>query len=76
MNLGMKNVTAKMTIGQFSEAIFILAIPFLFNRIGVKNMLLMGMTAWILRYRLFCLWRYGRKYMDVYAGIILHGVCL
>src|SRR6516164_3835373 len=48
--IGIKNAAGKMILGQVSEAIFILAIPFLFNRIGVKNMLLMGMTAWVLRY--------------------------
>ncbi len=39
-----------MTLGQVSEAVFILAIPFLFNSIGVKKMLLLGMIAWILSY--------------------------
>ena len=47
---GMENAAGKMVMGQISEALFILAIPFLFNRIGVKKMLLIGMTAWILRY--------------------------
>lgn len=72
---GMDNAAGKMTLGQVSEAVFILAIPFLFNRIGVKNMLLLGMTAWILRYICFA---YGdmetAKWM-LYAGIILHGIC-
>src|SRR5206468_5026652 len=52
-DLQMKNAAAKMTMGQMSEALFILAIPFLFKRIGVKNMLLLGMAAWILRYICF-----------------------
>lgn len=67
-DLGLGDVAAKMTLGQFSEALFILAIPFLFNRIGVKNMLLLGMTAWILRYICFAygntdanLWMLDRK---------------
>src|SRR5690606_15261142 len=51
--VGMENAASKMVLGQISEAVFILAIPFLFNRIGVKNMLLLGMTAWILRYICF-----------------------
>jgi nucleoside transporter len=38
---GMSNVAFKMTFGQISEAVFILAIPFLFNQIGVKKMLLL-----------------------------------
>ena len=70
-----ENAAGKMTMGQFSEAIFILAIPFLFNRIGVKKMLLMGMTAWILRYIFFAYGNTGVNMWMLYAGIILHGVC-
>jgi nucleoside transporter len=73
--LKVANAAGKMTMGQFSEALFILAIPFLFNRIGVKNMLLMGMTAWILRYICFAYGNTGANMWMLYAGIILHGVC-
>ncbi|HEY4337180.1 MAG TPA: nucleoside permease, partial [Puia sp.] len=73
--LGMTNAAGKMIMGQVSEGIFILAIPFLFNRIGVKNMLLMGMTAWILRYICFAYGGLGANVWMLYAGIILHGVC-
>jgi len=65
----------KMILGQVSEAIFILAIPFLFLRIGVKNMLLLGMTAWILRYICFAYGDAGNGMWMLYAGIILHGIC-
>ena len=64
-----------MILGQISEAIFILAIPFLFNRIGVKNMLIMGMTAWALRYFAFGNGDTGANLWLLYAGIILHGIC-
>lgn len=73
--LGMHNAAGKMILGQVSEAVFILAIPFLFNKIGVKNMLLMGMTAWILRYLCFGYGNLGASAWMLYAGIILHGVC-
>jgi len=73
--LGMTDAAAKMTLGQFSEGLFILAIPFLFNRIGVKNMLLMGMMAWLLRYVCFAYGSLGAHAWMLYAGIILHGVC-
>ena len=75
VELGMQNSAFKMTLGQYSEGLFILAIPFLFNRIGVKNMLLMGMTAWILRYVCFAYGSLGAGSWMLYAGIILHGVC-
>jgi len=72
---GMQNAAAKMVMGQISEALFILAIPFLFNQIGVKKMLLIGMTAWILRYLCFAFGNIGPNLWMLYAGIILHGVC-
>ena len=73
--LNVDNAAAKMTLGQMSEAIFILAIPFLFYRIGVKNMLLLGMSAWILRYVCFAYGDTAANMWMLYAGIILHGVC-
>jgi len=72
---GMGNAAGKMVMGQISEALFILAIPFLFNRIGVKNMLLIGMSAWILRYLCFAFGNMDSAIWMLYAGIILHGVC-
>ena len=71
----LENAASKMTLGQVSEAAFILAIPFLFNRIGVKKMLLMGMTAWILRYIFFAYGNADNNAWMLYAGIILHGIC-
>ena len=73
--IGMQGAASKMILGQISEGVFILAIPFLFNRIGVKNMLLMGMLAWILRYVCFAYGNIDANLWMLYAGIILHGVC-
>jgi nucleoside transporter len=74
-DLGVEKAARKMTLGQVSEGLFILAIPFLFNRIGVKKMLLLGMIAWILRYVCFAYGNTGSNYWMLYAGIILHGIC-
>lgn len=73
--VGMQNAAGKMILGQVSEGVFILAIPFLFNRIGVKKMLLLGMAAWVLRYICFGYGDMGANTWMLYAGIILHGVC-
>ena len=72
--LGMEGVAAKMTLGQMSEAVFMVAMPFFFLRLGVKWMLLVGMLAWVLRYGLFA---YGSIDLVgmLYLGILLHGVC-
>ena len=73
--IGMNNAAGKMIYGQMSEAIFILAIPFLFNSIGVKKMLILGMSAWILRYVCFAFGNNEGNLWMLYAGIILHGIC-
>ena len=72
--MGLENAASKMTMGQMSEALFILAIPFMFNRVGVKNMLILGISAWLLRYVFFAYGNMDHSWM-LYAGIILHGVC-
>jgi nucleoside transporter len=72
---GMKNVTSSMTLGQFSEALFILLIPFFFRRLGVKWMIAIGMIAWAIRFILFGYGDAGPGLWMLFAGIILHGVC-
>ena len=72
---GMQNVTSNMTFGQFSEALFILLIPFLFRSIGVKWMIAVGMIAWVLRFLCFGYGNAGPNEWMLFAGIILHGVC-
>ena len=72
---GMKDVTSSMTFGQFSEAFFILLIPFFFRRLGVKWMIALGMIAWGLRFLCFGYGDAADNLWMLYAGIILHGVC-
>lgn len=73
--IGVEGAAGKMVIGQISEALFILAIPLLFNRVGVKNMLMIGIVAWILRYVCFAFGNTGTGEWLLYAGIALHGIC-
>ncbi|MEN0630316.1 nucleoside permease [Phytobacter ursingii] len=42
-----------MSISQISETVFILAIPFFLGRYGIKNVMLMSIIAWMLRFGLF-----------------------
>ena len=70
-----KNIAATQTLGQMSETLFMLAIPVLFARWGVKKMLLAGMSAWVLRYLLFSAAAPGAVYWMIALGILLHGIC-
>jgi NHS family xanthosine MFS transporter len=45
--------TLIMSISQFSETVFILAIPFFLKRFGIKNVMLISMFAWVLRFAFF-----------------------
>jgi MFS transporter, NHS family, xanthosine permease len=45
--------TIILSISQISETLFILAIPFFMRKLGIKNVMLISMLAWVLRFGLF-----------------------
>jgi len=73
--IGMSGVAAKQSMGQMSEVLFMVLMPFFFVRLGVKKMILVGMLAWVLRYALFAMGDVGGMVWMLYLGILLHGVC-
>jgi nucleoside transporter len=73
--LGMQGVAAKQSMGQMSEVLFMLLMPFFFVRLGVKKMLLVGMLAWVIRYAFFAQGNLGSLEWMLYLGILLHGIC-
>jgi nucleoside transporter len=72
---GVQKIAATQTLGQFSETIFMLLMPLLFLRLGVKKMLIMGMGAWVLRYALFAIAAPSAVFWLIALGILLHGPC-
>jgi nucleoside transporter len=72
---GVTRIAATQTLGQMSEVIFMLLMPLMFVRLGVKKMLMVGMGAWILRYALFAMAAPGAVFWMIVFGILLHGVC-
>jgi nucleoside transporter len=73
--IGIVNAAGKMTGGQMSELGCMLLIPWFFRRLGVKYMLIAGMSAWALRYALFAFGNGGAGLWMLYGGILLHGIC-
>src|SRR5436190_14523660 len=70
-----KNIAATQTLGQMSEMLFMLAMPLMFRRLGVKWMLVLGMSAWVVRYALFASAAPSAIFWMIALGILLHGVC-
>ena len=48
-----KNSNALLSLSQISETLCFLLVPFCMKRFGIKKVLLMSMTAWVLRFGLF-----------------------
>lgn len=72
---GLTNPAGKMTIGQVSEILFMLLLPFFFKKFGFKNTILVAMFAWGLRYVLFAYGNAGELTFLLLGGIALHGIC-
>lgn len=65
----------RISMGQMAEILFILILPFFITRFGVKRVLFVGITAWLVRFLLFANGDAGSGVWMIYTGIILHGVC-
>ena len=72
---GVQKIAATQTWGQISETFFMLLMPLMFLRLGVKRMLMIGMGAWVLRYVLFALAAPNTVFWMIFIGILLHGIC-
>jgi len=73
--IGVENATGKMTLGQVSEVLFMLALPVFLNRFGIKATLVIGMGAWVVRYALFAFGNADEGLFMLIIGIALHGIC-
>ncbi|MGX1928262.1 nucleoside permease [Flagellimonas sp. 2504JD4-2] len=73
--IGVSNPAGKMTIGQASEVLFMLLLPYFFKKFGFKKTILAGMLAWTIRYLLFAYGNAGEMAFMLLVGIALHGIC-
>jgi hypothetical protein len=74
-DVGVVNAAGKMTLGQMSEVVMLMAMPFVFRILSMRNILVLGLGAWVLRYGLLAHGNAGAGMWMFYAAILLHGVC-
>lgn len=72
---GITSPAFKMTFGQMSEVIFLILMPWFFRRLGIKWVLILGLSAWTLRYALFAFGATDAVTGMLILGILLHGAC-
>ena len=72
---GMQSTASIQSLGQVSEILFMVLMPLLFVRLGVKKMLAIGMIAWAVRYIMFAYGNIDAGYWMLITGIVLHGIC-
>ena len=75
VEIGMENPTGKMTLGQISEILFMLLLPYFFTKFGFKKTIMVAMLAWVIRYLLFAFGDVGEYSFMLLVGIALHGIC-
>ena len=73
--VNISNPAGKLTIGQISEILFMLLLPFFFKRFGFKRTMIVAMLAWAVRYLLFAIGSSGEMVFILLVGIALHGIC-
>jgi len=69
-----KYSTIIMSISQISETLFILTIPFVLKKFGIKNVMLFSMLAWVLRFGLFSYGNPGDGLWMIILSCIVYGM--
>ncbi len=73
-SFGVKHSVILLSISQMSETLFILAIPFFLRRFGIKQVMLISMTAWVFRFGLFGVGNPGSGLPLLILSMIVYGM--
>ncbi len=71
---GMEGAAAKMSLGQMSEMVFVLLLPWFFHRWGLKWVMASGIVVWTLRFLFFIFGDLETGLWMIYVGILSHGM--
>lgn len=74
-SVGIGNPAWWMSFGQVMEVLFMFLMPLVLLRLGVKQMIVIGFLAWVLRFVLFSFSAPEGIFIMIIGGILLHGIC-
>ena len=69
-----KHEILTLSISQISETLFILAIPFFLRKFGIKQVMMISIFAWVLRFALFGLGNPGTGLPLLILSMIVYGM--
>src|ERR1044072_6179789 len=70
-DVGAVNAAGKMRLGQMSEVVMMMEIPLAFRVLNVRGILLLGLSAWAIRYLLLAFGNPGAGMWMFYMAIML-----
>ena len=73
-SFGVNHANILISLSQMSETLCILLIPFFMKRFGIKNVMLISMIAWVLRFGLFGIGNPGDGVWLFILSMIVYGV--
>ncbi len=73
-SFAVKHSNILISLSQISETLFILAIPFFLKRFGIKQVMLISMFAWVLRFALFGVGDPGSGLYLLILSMIVYGM--
>ncbi len=71
---GVQHSNILISLSQISEALCILLIPFFLKRYGIKNVMLIAMFAWVMRFGFFGLGNPGSGIWMLVFSMVVYGV--
>lgn len=69
-----KHSNILISLSQISETLFILAIPFFLKRFGIKQVMIISMFAWVLRFALFGFGNPGSGLSLLILSMVVYGM--
>ncbi len=73
-DVGFKYITITMNWGQFAEMFFMVMVPFMLKKAGVRATMILGLTALLIRYIAFYLGGINDLPLLYFVAILVHGI--